>query len=207
MHNHKIKAVIFDLGNVLVDFNHQIAAKRIASFSDKSPQEIFDLFFDSQLTELFEEGKISPEDFFLKVKEMLNARLSYEEFLPVWNEIFFLSDKNRGVYELAGSLARDYRIAVLSNINILHFQYLKSKFPIFGIFSQVITSYEVGFRKPKHPIYKKSIESLMVAPENIFYTDDRPELVDSAKALGIRGFVFKGISQLKEDLKNAGVKL
>jgi len=207
MASDKIKAVIFDLGNVLVDFDHRVAAKRIAAFTDKNPQEIFDLFFDSQLTELFEEGRMPPEDFFLKVKEILNARLKYEEFLPIWNEIFFLNDKNRHVYNLAKSLTKNYKLALLSNINILHYQYLKDKFPVFDIFAHIVTSYEVGSRKPKPPIYKKTIEALKLAPGEIFYTDDRPELVESAKTLGIRGFVFKDIGQLKKDLKRVGINI
>jgi len=207
MANDKIKAVIFDLGNVLVDFDHRIAAKRIASFTRKTPQEIFDLFFDSQLTEMFEEGRISPGDFFAKVKELLDATLKYEDFMPIWNEIFFLSDKNRGVYDVAKALADKYKIAVLSNINVLHFEYLKNKFSVFDIFPHIITSCQVGHRKPKSPIYEKSIELLTVEPKNIFYTDDRPELVESAKTLGIRGFVFKGVDQLKKDLKSVGIKV
>lgn len=207
MNNSKIRAVIFDLGNVLVDFDHRIAAQRIASFTGKTPQEIFNLFFDSELTELFEEGRIAPEEFFFKVKEVLGARIKYEEFLPIWNEIFFLSEKNRGVYSLAKSLAKLHKVALLSNINILHYQYLKDKFPVFDIFSHIVTSYEIGFRKPKHHIYKKSIELLAVAPEDIFYTDDRPELVESARELGIRGFVFEGIDQLKEDLESLGINI
>lgn len=73
MTRNRIEAVIFDLGNVLVDFDHRIAANRIAEFSDKSPAEIFALFFDSQLIGLFEEGKISPQDFFCKSQR--NAEL------------------------------------------------------------------------------------------------------------------------------------
>jgi len=205
--NGKIKAVIFDLGNVLVDFDHRIAAKRISKFSDKAPEDIFNLFFDSNLTELFEEGKISPQDFFAGVKETLNSPLKYEEFLPIWNEIFFLSEKNRAVYNLAKSLDKSYKLAMLSNINILHHQYLRDRFPMFDIFPHIITSYEVGARKPKGQIYKKAIELLGAAPEEVFYTDDRPELVDSAKALGINGFVFRSADQLKKDLGSAGVTI
>ncbi len=207
MANHTIKAIIFDLGNVLVDFDHRIAAGRISKFTDKSPEEIFNLFFDSELTGLFEEGGISPQDFFLRVKEMVNLKLSYEEFLPIWNEIFFLSETNRAVYGLVKDLSKNYKVSLLSNINILHFEYLKSKFSVFGVFANIIASHEVGLKKPNPLIYKKTIEALGVLPSEAFYTDDRPELVESAKGLGIRGFVFKGVEQLKRDLLGAGVNL
>lgn len=207
MTRNRIEAVIFDLGNVLVDFDHRIAANRIAEFSDKSPAEIFALFFDSQLIGLFEEGKISPQDFFVKVKEMLNLRLGYEGFLPIWNEIFYLSEKNLKVYNLAKRLKKDYRLALLSNINILHFEHLKKKFPVFDVFHDIVVSCEAKMRKPNPLIYRKTLEALGTPAENTFYVDDCPELIEGANRLGIKGFVFKGIRQLNQDFTSAGISL
>lgn len=205
--NHKIKAIIFDLGNVLIDFDHRIAAREVARFTDKTAQQIFDFFFDSELTGIFEEGKISPREFFLKVKETLNSELDYDEFVPIWNKIFFLSEKNHAVYALAKHLKEYYKLALLSNINILHFEYLKKRFSVFDAFHHIIMSYELGLRKPSALIYQKALEILGVLPEEVFYTDDRPELVQSASQLGIKAFIFKGIEQLKKDLISAGINI
>jgi glucose-1-phosphatase len=207
MGDNGIKAVIFDLGNVLIDFDHTIAAKRITEFTDKSPQEIFNLFFDSNITGLFEEGKISPGDFFLEIQKMLGLRLSYSQFLPIWNEIFFLTDDNKEVYRLAQSLGARYKVALLSNINILHFDYLKANFHIFDAFPNVITSFETRVRKPDPAIYRKALDLLGVPPQNTFYTDDRADLIEKAKGLGIRGFVFTGAEQLKNDLISNSISI
>lgn len=206
MNNNHIQAIIFDLGNVLIDFDHRIAAERASRFSDKSPEAIFNLFFDSRLTALFEEGKISPENFFLEVKETLNLKLDYDAFLPIWNEIFFFTEKNRAVYNLAKTLKAHYKLALLSNINILHFNYVQRKFPVFDVFNSMLTSFELGVRKPHPLIYKKTLQELKVAsPADVFYTDDRPELIKEAQELGLRCAVFKDPAQLKHDLKGAGV--
>lgn len=202
-----IKAVIFDLGNVLVDFDHNIAAKKISLLCGRSPREIFDFFFDSELTGLFEEGKILPEEFFFRVKAELNLKLGYNEFLPIWNEIFFLSDKNRTVYDLIKNLRSGYKIALLSNINILHFDYLKNNFPVFDVFHNLLLSFELKLKKPDPLIYKKALDILDVLAEEAFYTDDRQELVEQSRRLGICGFVFKGIEQLSKDLSASGIKL
>ena len=207
MDNKRIKAVIFDLGNVLIDFDHTIAAKRISGFTDKTPQEIFNLFFDSRLTGLFEEGKITPLNFFAEVKKMLNLKLNYNQFLPIWNEIFFLSKNNQSVYNLVKILKGRYKIALLSNINILHFEYLKKNFPIFHAFHNIVTSFEVGIRKPDPLIFKKALDLLQAQPQDAFYTDDRPEFTERASGMGIRGFVFTGIEQLKMDLLDNGVNI
>ena len=200
-----IKAIIFDLGNVLIDFDHMIAARRISHFCKKSPQEIFSLFFESEVTLLFEQGKISPDDFFLRVKDMLALSINYQTFVPIWNEIFFQSAKNRAVFNIANILSGGYKVVVLSNINILHFEYVKKHFPIFGIFSRVFASCEMGLIKPDPAIYRKVLDDLDLAPGESFYTDDRKELVASARKLGIKAAVFGGSKELKKDLETEGI--
>lgn len=205
MDKQAVKFIVFDLGKVLIDFDHRIAAKRAALFCDKTPEEIFNYFFDCRLTVLFEEGKISPAEFFLQMKKALNLRLAYEEFLPIWNEIFSFTEKNRAVYNLSKKLRNHYKIALLSNINILHFDYCKNNFPIFGVFHNLFLSFKLKLVKPDPLIYKKVLKILKALPDEVFYTDDRPELIEESRRLGIRGFVFKDMLKLKIDLQNSGV--
>lgn len=207
MNNKKIKGIIFDLGNVLLDFNHMSAAERLSGFTDKSGREIYELFFDSPVTGLFEEGKISGEEFFLQVKKMLNLKIPYQEFVPVWNEIFCFTNKNQQVYNLACFLKKSYRIALLSNINFLHLEYIKRTFPILDAFHDCLASCELGARKPQPEIYLKTLKIMGTLPEETFYTDDRAELVSEAKNLGINAVVFTGVEQLKKDFIIAGVKV
>jgi len=203
----RIKAVIFDLGKVLIDFDHRIAARRISAFCAMSAEEIYELFFDSRLTALFEEGKILPRDFFNQIKKLLDLKLDYDGFLPIWNEIFFLSPGNRSVYKIGKALRKNYAVALLSNVNILHFNYLKEKFPIFDIFHNITASCAVGFKKPDPRIYKKLLNDLKVTPQDSFYTDDRPELIQEANKLGMRSFIFENIDKLKKDLLSCGVSI
>jgi len=205
--NSKIKVILFDLGNVLIDFDYSIAVKRIAHFSKVPLEEIPGLLLSSNLTRVFEEGKITPEEFFLQLKEMLGLGISYERFVGIWNEVFFLSAKNRSVYNLANTLRNKYKIALLSNINILHFEYLKERFPVFNIFHEIFISCKLGFTKPNQEIYKKVIGLLGVSPDEVFYTDDKVELVKSAAALNINSFVFRDIKKLKDDFNLTGILL
>lgn len=192
--------IIFDLGNVLVDFNHQLAVERISNFSDKAPDEIYQLFFDSDLTGIFEEGKISGEEFFLRVKEMLKLNLSFEEFLPIWNEIFFLTPNNLAIHRLIKDLKNNYKIVLISNINKLHFEYLRKGIDIFSDFHKIILSFEEGVKKPDPLIYQRALESVSTTAKNAVYTDDRLDLIEAADKLGITGIHFKGIDFLKENL-------
>ena len=201
----EIKVLLFYLGRVLVDFDHLRSAERIAAFCNKTPRQIYDLFFESGSTVAFEAGKISPEDFYLQVKQALDLKLSYSSFEPIWNDIFFLSAKNRSVFALINALRVNYKIAMLSNINILHYEYLKKNFPVFGVFDKIFLSFQLGLIKPDKEIYNLVIRELGVSAEEIFYTDDRPELVQSAKSLGIKGCVFTKFDQLICDLNDHGI--
>lgn len=202
----EVQAVVFDLGNVLIDFDHTIAAKRIARFTDKTASEIYQLFFDSPVTGQFEEGAIKPRDFFAEVKSMLCARLTYEEFLPIWNEIFLFSDSNKRVYEIVKKLRVHHAVALLSNVNVLHWDYIKNTFSVYDVFHHLFASFEVGARKPSPLIYNKVLSVLSLPAEKVFYTDDRPDLIEQASAMGFQGFVFKGPEQLVRDLSTVGIK-
>ncbi len=201
----EIKVILFDLGKVLVDFDHRRAAERMSVFCPKTAIEIYDLFFESQVTVAFEAGKITPENFYREVKNMLNLKLSYASFVPIWNDIFFLSPKNRSVFRLVNSLRAHYQTAMLSNINVLHYEYVKKNFPVFGVFDKIFLSFELGAIKPDKKIYEQVIRRLRVSPREIFYTDDRAELVESAESLGIRGCVFTNFQQLVNDIAQAGI--
>ncbi len=203
----KIKGIIFDLGNVLVNFDHFIAARKVASLTSLTPQDIYGLFFNSEITKKFEEGKIPPRKFFNEVKKLLKLKISYREFLPIWNEIFFLTGDNQKVLRLAGTLNKQYRLAMLSNINTLHYDYLEKKFPLFGPFDHIFASFQMGCIKPEPKIYLKALKNMGILPAEAFYTDDRADLIKEARKLGIKAHVYKDYRKLKQDLRKEGIKI
>jgi putative hydrolase of the HAD superfamily len=200
-----IRAALFDLGNVLVNFDHRRAASRIAPYTAYSADEIYRLFFDSEVVGLFEEGKLSERDFFVRVRDTLGAAMTFEQFVPIWNDIFFMTHQNRCLVGIVASLRSRYALGLLSNINSLHFEYLQTHFPVFGAFHRLYLSYQMDARKPAPAVYRKALQEFGVKPGECFYTDDREDLVLSARSLGIKGYVYRGIEQLKKDLQSEGI--
>jgi len=200
-----MKALVFDLGNVLVSFDHRRAARALAPYTARTPDEIYRLFFDSEITGLFEEGKISPGDFFLQVRSSLGARIEFDAFVPIWNDIFFMTPENLSLHALISALAKKYTVALLSNINVLHFEYLRLRFPVFDPFHRLFLSYQMDARKPDARLYRAVLASLGAGADDCFYTDDREDLVAAARGLGMRAFVYRGMAQLKKDLAEAGI--
>jgi glucose-1-phosphatase len=199
--------IIFDLGKVLIDFDHRIATEKLSPMTRMSPEEMYNLFFDSKLTKLFEEGKIEPETFYGKVKRILRLKLRYEQFIPIWDQIFFITENNQEVYALAKKLKESYTVSLLSNINVLHLAYIREHYPIFDAFHHVFASCELGFMKPDPRIYSLVLKTLGAKPGEVFYTDDRIELIEQARIMGIRAYQYTGVAQLKKDLARCGIIL
>jgi putative hydrolase of the HAD superfamily len=200
----KYDAVICDLGNVLINFDHRIAVRKILAFTPKNEEDIYNLFFDSGLTELYEEGKISSDEFFHRVKEALELKIDYQAFLPVWNDIFFEVPLNLKMHEFLRTVKPKYKLCMISNLNESHFEFLKKKMGIFNIFDRLILSYEVGFRKPHPEIYKVALDFAKTVPSRMFYVDDRKDLVEAAGRLGIKGITFsdeEALELVKKELE------
>jgi putative hydrolase of the HAD superfamily len=205
MRNEKkvIEVILFDLGNVILPFNNHQIAEKLSRFSQKkgfqSPKEIFPYLFDLEegVINNFDVGKVSPVEFFQSLKEFFHLSLSFEEFVPIWTEIFV---ENQEVSKIVRSLKGRWRLGLLSNTDPLHFNYILSKFPIMRAFDKWILSYEVGFKKPAVQIFQKAIEWALVEPRRILFIDDIKKHVEVAVSLGMQGIHFISASQLKEEL-------
>ncbi|MFH1692001.1 MAG: HAD family phosphatase [Candidatus Omnitrophota bacterium] len=199
-----LKLILCDLGNVLINFDHRLAVRKILPFTDKSFDEIYQFFFDSPLTEKYETGRISSIDFFQSLEKQLNiSHLSYESFIDIWNEIFF---ENKGMLELLLALKQQYRLHLLSNINELHCTYIQKKFSKnLSIFNKLYFSHEIGFRKPHPEAYKKSVMDCAYLPQETLYIDDREDLIRFATDLGFQAVLFKSVGQLKSYLQQEEV--
>lgn len=197
-------AIICDLGNVLVNFDHRIAVKKILDRTPKREEDVYNLFFDSPLTELYEEGKITPEEFFYGVKEFLKLDMARDYFWSIWNGIFFEVPLNIKMHDFLRTKKSGHKLVLLSNINATHFEFLSKKMPIFNEFDRLVLSYEVGFRKPASEIYTKALESARAAPSRVLYIDDRADLIEAASGLGIKGIVFDGEPGFKKVVSELG---
>lgn len=201
----EIEAVIFDLGNVLIGFDHTIAVKKILRHTPKKSKDIYDLFFDSDLTQEFEKGKTGTLEFFEQIKDALELKISYGEFLPIWNEIFFSKPESE---DFVGSLNSGIKLALLSNINQLHYEYIREEFSsAIGLFEadKIIPSFRTGFIKPDKEIYDLALKALGVPRESVVYVDDRLDLIEAALSYGIKSIQFKSAKELKEKFQDLGI--
>jgi putative hydrolase of the HAD superfamily len=200
--NKKYTTIVFDLGNTLIRFDHNISAKKIANLFHLESKKIYDAFFDSPITRAFEKGEISPKEFHKRASQLLGVRMPFKDFTDIWNDIFW---EDEGSCGLARQLKNTYKLFLLSNVNRLHFEYIHKKFDIIKIFDEIILSFMVGAIKPDRLIFEDVIRRAGGDRTKLLYIDDREDLIKEATSLGIDSIRYEGAEKLKETLKKKGV--
>ena len=197
-----IKVIIFDLGKVILDFDHMHICTKLSKQSPFGPDRIHDIIFNSGLEASFDMGIISPENFYLSVKKKARLEININVFQKIWTKIFTL---NPGIEDLLSALKNRYRLLCLSNTNSWHFEYCIQKFHALKLFNGFILSYEVGKTKPDSAIFKEALKKAATLPDECVYIDDVPEFVETASKLGINGIHFKTVKKLKKELSDLNI--
>jgi putative hydrolase of the HAD superfamily len=198
-----IEVILYDLGNVILPFHHFSIAEKLARLSERrearDPQEIFPYLFDLEkgMVNRFDVGQVSPQEFFQTIQEHLGLSISFDDFVPIWTEIF---SENVEVSQIILSQKGRWKLGLLSNTDPLHFHYILSKFPVIKGFDKWILSYEVGFKKPAVEIFQTAIAWASVEPSRILLIDDMETHVEAAVSLGIQGIHFVSAEKLKKEL-------
>jgi putative hydrolase of the HAD superfamily len=199
------KIIIFDLGNVIFKFD---LMKFIKSYSQRIPDHKITDFNKliptySEFAYSYEKGNISSFDFYDTLAKRTHYKGIYNEFVIQWNNIF---EPMPETIELIAKLASKYRLAILSNTNELHFDYLKNRYPdIFALFNDFFLSYKMHLRKPEDEIYQQVIHDCNVLPSEIFFTDDIEKNIKAAERNGIKAYLFTKTYELIRKLKEERV--
>ncbi len=200
----KIKAVIFDLGNVLVNYDIKKAAKRFSAESGLSTREIWKRFFLSRFEQAYTRGEISTREFHKIACKTLGVSLPLAVFSHYWNDIFF---ENPGMEKLLVRVKKHYPLYLISNTNALHFNYIKKRFKLLRHFRRKFPSHKVGARKPDPRIYRRVLKQIHLRPEETVFIDDMKSFIEGARRTGMHAIVFRGLKRLIRDLRRLGISV
>ena len=208
MHKNKskpvIKAILFDLGKVILDFSFDRAFRLLEKRSPYRAPEIRNYFMNSGLEVLYDGGKLSSREFYRQVKRSLRHNLSFLEFKYLWNHVFI---PHKPVIQLIRKLRTHYRLVLISNTNAMHYRYIRKTYTVLEHFDRIILSFREKIRKPDARIYRKAALACRAKPHEIFYIDDREDLTQSAKALGFHTFTYrKNPHELTQAMRSLGIR-
>ena len=195
-----IDVILFDLGGVLVELGASPVPEQ-ALPDDKR----FTLaeWVATETWTAFEKGRITPQVFAQTVKDELGISCSTEQLIEhftQWPVGLF-----PGVHDLLQQLGQDFRLAVLTNTNELHWPRFIDEFHLPDYIEHIFASHQLAMTKPEPGIYQHVITELGMDPERILFLDDNSGNVAAARLLGIEGHCVQGFGQLKKFLLAQGI--
>jgi putative hydrolase of the HAD superfamily len=205
MASRKVRAIIFDIGRVLIRIDVGRAMKGMASGLPLSPEELWSAIENDPRWKDWQEGRISARDWHLYMQRRFGGSATFEEFTDKWNLVLDpepIHDK-----EFFEMLSKKYRLALLSNTDPIHVAHMEKRYEFFSYFpaSARLYSCSVGASKPSPIIYREALQACRVRAEEAVYVDDIAAYVEAAKQLGMSGIRFESAEQLVTSLRELGL--
>lgn len=205
MSSPKLRAIIFDIGRVLIRVNVARATSALADGLSLSPEEVWSAVEKDPRWPDWQEGRLSPRDWHLHLSKRLGSRLTFEQFVEVWNCALDPTPIHENAF--LEKLSKRYRLAVVSNTDPLHQAHIERSYDFLRFFPVRIYSCKVRACKPSPLIYKEALLACKVRAEEAIYVDDVAAYAQAAERLGIRSVVFQSPEQLQADLRQHGADL
>jgi putative hydrolase of the HAD superfamily len=200
----RFRAIIFDIGRVLIRVDVSRAMDGLATGISLTPEDVWSAIQKDPHWLDWQEGRISPRDWHLNLSKRLGVSLTFEQFSEVWNRAL---DPNPIQPEsFLEKLSKNYRLALLSNTDAIHMSNDEARFPFFRFFPVRTYSFRVGTSKPDPVIYREALRACKVRAEEAVYIDDVAAYAEAAQRLGMTGVVFQSPEQLQSDLQGLGIQ-
>ena len=178
----KVKAVVFDLGKVLVDFDYSIASRKLAARSSKAPSEVQKMLDHSPLLYRYESAGMTSQEFYREFCVHAGFLGDFEEFSAAFADIFSeMPEMIAFQRELRNEGVPTY---ILSNTNEIAIRHVRKNFPFFANFTGYVLSYEQRALKPHAPIYQVAEQMSGCRGGELVFIDDRADNIEGAAKLG-----------------------
>jgi len=197
-----LRAVIFDIGRVLVKVDVARAIADLSRGVRVSPEELWSAIEKDPRFSDWQEGRIAPHDWHLHLTRRLGSPLTFTAFREAWNSS--LDPRPLQTDDLFESLSKSKRLALLSNTDPLHVAHLEATYSFFQFFPAPtrIYSCSVHASKPSPVIFQAGLKAVKSKASETVFIDDILEYVEAARRLGLYGIQYLNPGQLRADLKS-----
>lgn len=195
-----IKALVFDLGNVVLTndypYNTPEELKEFCDYfgvtMDNSYSGFWSAFPDFVL------NKCSEDEFW---KRMLYSAHAKKEDIEHAKKLYRKNQKEiESMLTLLSKLKKNFSLAALSTIPSEWLEFKRKKFNLDSYFEHIVSSGEYRIQKPDPEIYRKIIGKMNLKPSEMVFIDDKESNLLPAQDLGMKTILFRGQGDLEKQL-------
>lgn len=197
------RTVVFDLGNVLVQWNPRLLYEALIPDADE-----LERFFDTVITHDWiraqDAGRPFAEGITLLAERFPHYAAEIRAFWERW-EVMVPGAIDQTVEILAELRQRGTPLYALTNWSHETFPIARPRFPFFEWFKGIVVSGEIGLLKPDAAIYRHLLETYGLTAADCVFIDDSAANVAGAEAVGLTGLHFRSPDGLRRDLAELGL--
>lgn len=189
MNEKKIKALIFDMGGVLVDLDIEDCKRAFKEYIGYHEiDNIIDACHQKGIYGDLEEGILSADEFRkIVLKDSRPGALAEDVDRAMWHILVGIEPYKA---EMLRKLSESYELYLLSNNNPVCLPHAKEIFnkagiPLDSIFRKCFYSFEMKALKPSEKFYKAVIDEIGLPADQMLFIDDSQKNVDGAVAAGL----------------------
>lgn len=201
-----IKSVVFDLGNVLVDFGWEKAFHDFFNWHGETFEKVANATTRHEDWNRHDKGDLSDDDM---LKRFISNDPSVEE------EIRYLYDhlevlitpRDYAINWVKGLQKAGYKVYILSNYSRKSFKLGldNGNLSVVSEADGAVISYQEQLIKPDPAIYECLFDRFNLVPSETVFIDDREDNIEAAIECGMKGIVFRTKEQVLSDLEKMGV--
>jgi len=200
-----ISTVLFDLGNVLIDWNPMYVFRDM--FED--PQDL-EFFFENVCTMDWNEnqdaGYLIAEATAEKIKAYPKWETAITAYYGRWTEMLGGQITRSVDIQQAIKTSDKYQLLALTNWSAELFPIALDRYRFLQDFEGIVVSGEEKMRKPDPRIYQIVCDRYGAVPQSTVFIDDSLRNIKAAEDLGFQVIHFQNPTQMKIDLIGLGVE-
>ncbi|HEY0056102.1 MAG TPA: HAD family phosphatase [Pedobacter sp.] len=198
-----IKAIIFDLGGVLIDWNPKYLYKQI--FKDEAEMQHFlDTVCTGDWNEEQDAGRTLQEGTEYLIKQFPEQGENISAFYGRWEEM--LGGAIEGTVEIFRELKESgkYKIYALTNWSAETYPIAQERFDFLNWFDGVVVSGTEKMRKPDPAFFQLLLDRYKLKAEDCLFIDDNFRNIKSALKMGVDSIHFISPEELRAELADRG---
>jgi epoxide hydrolase-like predicted phosphatase len=194
-----IKAIIFDLGGVLLRTADFAPREKLAARLEMNRYELEEFIFGGESGNRAQRGEITVQEHWENLRRQINC--SPEEIKDLLDEFFAEDQIDNALIDYIRKLHQSYKTALLSNAWDDLRQVIAEKWHFEDAFDIMIISAEECITKPDPRIFTLALTRLGVEANQAIFVDDMKRNIEGAKVVGLQAIQFQTSHQMRLDLE------